>query len=93
MVADFTEWLANRLPPWAAYWDLMKERLIALDKYPGVRPAGVGETWQQLMAKCILKVTGQEAKAACSTEQLTGGVEVGIEGGIHAMQLLWEYNS
>ena len=36
----------------------------------------------------VLWVIGQEAKAACGTEQLVGGVEAGIEGGIHAMRLL-----
>ena len=45
------------------------------------------------MAKCVLRVTGQEAKTACGTEQLVGGVEVGIEGGIHAMHLLWAHHS
>ena len=36
---------------------------------------------------------GQEAKSACGTEQLAGGVEAGIEGSIHAMCLLWEHHS
>ena len=44
------------------------------------------------MAKCVLRVTGQEAKAACVMEQLAIGVEKGIEGGIHAMHLLWSRN-
>ena len=42
------------------------------------------------MAKCLLRVTGPEAKSACGTIQLMGGVEVGIEGAIHAMRVLWE---
>ena len=41
------------------------------------------------MEKCVLRVTGQEANAACGTEQLARGVEVGIEGGVHDMRLLW----
>ena len=40
------------------------------------------------MAKCLLQVTGQEAKAACRTEHLAGGVETGIEIKIHAMRIL-----
>ena len=35
-------------------------RLIALDKQPGVRPVGVGETWRLIFAKIVLKVTGPE---------------------------------
>ena len=42
------------------------------------------------MAKCLLRVAGLEAKAACGTMQLTGRVEAGIEGAIHVMRVLWE---
>ena len=45
------------------------------------------------MAKCLLQLAGQEAKAACGTAQLTRGVEAGIEGGIHAMRVLREEHS
>ena len=89
IVADFTEWMSNGRSPWAAYRATMSDRLIKLGKKPGVKPVGVGENWQRLMAKFLLRVMGQEAKAACGTEQLAGGVEAGIEGGIHAMRLLW----
>ena len=34
----------------------------------------MGETWRRLMAKCVLRVTGQEANAACGTYQLSIGV-------------------
>ena len=59
-------------PPWAAYWALMSGRLIALDKSPGIIPVGIGETWRRLLAKCLLRVSGQEAKTACGTDQLAG---------------------
>ena len=64
---------------------MMSGQMIVLDKHPGVRLVRVGETWQRLMAKCLLWVMGQEAKAGCGSEQLYGGVEAGIKGGIHAM--------
>ena len=72
---------------------LLGGRLIALDKQTGIRPVGMGEIWSRLMAKCLLQVTGPEAKAACGTAQLAGGVEAGIEGGMHAMCILWEEHS
>ena len=74
-------------PPWAAYRAMMSCRLIVLEKSPGIRPVGIGETWRRLLAKCLLRVTGQEAKAACGTEHLEGGAEAGIEGAIHATRL------
>ena len=70
--------MSNGGPPWAAYRALMSVRLITLDKQPGIRPVRVGEMWRRLMAKCLLKVAGPEAKSACGTTQLVGGLEAGI---------------
>jgi hypothetical protein len=59
----------------------------ALDKCPGVHPIGVGES----TAKILLLVPGAEAKEACGIDQLCApGLEAGIEGGIYAMQALWD---
>ena len=90
IVADFTEWLSNGRPPWAAYQAIMSGRLIAMDNQTGVRPVVFVENWRRLMTKCLLWVTEQEEKATCGTGQLANGVEAGIEGGIHAMRLLWQ---
>ena len=43
-VETFVDWLANGGLLWAAYHAFMSVRLIELDKKPGVRPVGVGET-------------------------------------------------
>ena len=90
IVREFIEWMRNGRPPWAAYLALMSGRLIALDKQPGIRLVGVGETWRRLIVKCLLKVAGPEAKAVCGTTHLAGGLEAGIEGVIHAMHVLFE---
>ena len=89
-VGYFVEWLGNEWTPWAAYRALMSFRLIALDKQPGIRPVGVGETWRRMMLKCLLRVAGPESKAACGATQLAGELEAGIEGSIHVMRVLWE---
>ena len=44
IVAEMGEWLSNGRTPWAAYRALMSGRLISLDKSPGIRPVGIGET-------------------------------------------------
>ena len=41
IVREFGYWMSNGLPLWAAYRELMLERLIGLDKCPGVRSVGV----------------------------------------------------
>ena len=72
IVGYFVKWLGNGRPPWAAYRNLMSGPLIALDMQPGIRPVGVRETWRHLMAKCLLKVAGPEAKSSCGSTQLAG---------------------
>ena len=72
---------------------MMSGQIITLEKSPGIRPVGIGETWRRLLVKCLLQVTEQEAKAACGTEQLAGGVEAGIKGAIHAARLQWTHHS
>jgi hypothetical protein len=91
-LADLGSWMANKSPPWAAIRALMAGRLLAIDKSPGIRPIGIGETWRRAIAKCILRVAGGEAKEACGIDQLCAGLESGIEGAIHAMQHMWETN-
>ena len=93
IVGDFTEWMSNGQLPRSAYCAMMSIQMIALYKQPGIIPVGVGKTRRWMMAKCLLQGTRQEAKAACGTEQLAGGVEEGIEGSIHSMRVLWEEQS
>ena len=93
IVSELGEWLSNGWPPWAAYCAMMAGLLIALDKSPGIRPIRIGKTWRRLMAKCLMRVMGLEAKAACGTEQLAGGMEAGIEGAIYAARLQWTQHS
>ena len=88
-IASVTRWLANDSPPWAAYRALMSNRLVALDKCPGVRPVGIGEVWRRLMAKCVLSVAGHEAKTVCGSQQLCCGLEAGIEGAVHTLSEKW----
>ena len=61
-VVGFAEWLKNERPLWATYRALMRGRLIALDRQPGVRLDGVEETWGRKMEKCVLHVKGDKAK-------------------------------
>ena len=92
VVAKLAEWLSNGFPPWAACRALMGGRLCGTDEGPGggVRPICIGKIWRRLLAKCLLSVAGAEAKEACGMDQLCAGLEAGTEGGIHAMQNLWD---
>ena len=81
IVKEFGDWTANGRPPWVAYMALMSGLLTDLNKCPRLRPVGVGDIWRRILAKCVLVVTGAEAKEACRTEHICGGLEAGIEGG------------
>ena len=83
---EWTLWLGNTSPPWAAYRAMRQGRLVALDKQPGVRPLGIGECWLHAVSKCVLKECGREGKAACGSTQLCAGLEAGIEGAIHSIR-------
>ena len=87
-VAEFTRWMANSTPPWAAIRAIMANRLMALDKCPGVRPVGIGEIWRRLFSKCVLKEAGAEATEACGSDQLCAGLKADIEGAVHAVRAM-----
>ena len=59
--------------------------LVALDKRPGVRPVGIGETLFRALAKLIMRSAGDQAKTACSNLQLCACLVAGIEGDTHAV--------
>jgi hypothetical protein len=80
-VADFMDWLSNASPLWAAYRAIMDGRLLALNKSPGIRPVGIGETWRQLFAKILLLIMGDKAQEVCGIDQLCAGLQAGIKGG------------
>ena len=81
--------MANDNPPWAAIRALMANRLMALDKCPGVRPVEIGEIWRRLFPRYLLKVVGAEAKEACGSDQLRAGLEADIEGAVRAVRVMW----
>ncbi len=83
----------NDFPPWAAYQALMTGHLLALDKNPGVRPIGIGDTWHQVLLNSILQVAGSAATEACGADQLCAGLSAGIEGAVHLMQHTWDVNN
>ena len=57
VAADLNDWVDNPPPPWAVYHALMACRLVALDKRPGVRPVGIGETLRRTITKLVMRAT------------------------------------
>ena len=91
-ISRLTNWIANTIVPFEAIRALVANRLVALDKCPGVRPVGIGEILRRLCSKCLLEACGEDVTEKCGRHQLCSGLRAGIEGGIHAMQELFVEN-
>ena len=75
----------NSSHPWASYHALMACHLVFLDKWPGVRPVGIGETLRLALAKLVMRSAGGQAKTVRGNLKLCAGLEAGIEGDTHAV--------
>jgi len=81
--------LYNSIIPWDGIRALVASHLIALNKCPGVRPIGIGETLHRIIGKSVCLSTRLDAALVCGSDQLCAGLKVGIEGVIHGMNELF----
>ena len=56
-----------------------------LDKMPGVRPVGIGETLHRPLAKLVMRADGDLANTAGGNLPMCAGLKAGIEGATHAV--------
>ena len=84
VVARLADWMANSSSPWDEYRALMACCLAVLNKRPGVRPVGIGETLRQDLDKLVMRADGDQAKTACGNLQLYAGLGDGIEEATYA---------
>ena len=91
-VAALARRLANSVVPWDDIRALISNRLIALDKCPGVHPIGIGESLRRIIGKAICSATCLDLAVVCGTDQLCGGMKCGIEGAVHVVADLFEDN-
>ena len=68
-------------------------RLIALDKCPGVRPIGVGETVRRIIGKVIARVINNDIQEAAGPLQVCAGHLLGCEATVHAMHQVFQTSS
>jgi len=81
--------LCNSIVSWDDVRALMASHLITLNKCPGIRPIGIGETLHRVIGKAVCLATCLDAALVCGSDQLCVGLQAGIEGAIHAMNKLF----
>ena len=75
-VSTLSRRLTNTIVPWNDIQTLMSNHLITLDKCPGVRPVGIGETVSHMIGKMVCTATRLDLAVQCETDQLCGGSSV-----------------
>ena len=65
-------------------------RLIPLDKNPGIRPIGIGEVLRRIVGKAIAWDLKIDFKEAAGPIQVCAGHQAGAEAAIHAMQTIFQ---
>ena len=89
VMAMWVDWLSNGSPPYAAYRAVNTVHTAALDKTPGVRPLGVGESWMRLWSDFSHTKTKVAATNAYGNTQLCAGLWSGIKANLHAVRAIW----
>ena len=65
-------------------------RLIPLNKNPGVRPIGIGETIRRIIGKSILMIVRNEVVESAGSLQLCAGQPGGCEAAVHAANEIFQ---
>ena len=65
-------------------------RLIPLDKCPGIRPIGVGEILRRIIGKSISRTLKKDIQEAVGPLQTCSGLNSGGEAAIHAMKEIFD---
>ena len=85
-VAGVARHLASQQVDPAGLMPLLNNRLIPLDKNPGVRPVGIGEVLRRIIGKSLMTVLKRDITQAAGVSQVCAGHPSGCEAAIHALR-------
>jgi len=82
-LADVAKRLCTQFVDPVAVAPLLSCRLIALDKCPGVRPIGIGDTARRIISKAVITFARGDIQDAAGSLQLCAGQIGGCETALH----------
>ena len=85
-VAGVVRHLASEQVDPAGLLPLLNNRLIPLDKNPGVRPVGIGEVLRRIIGKSLMTVLNSDITQAAGVSQVCAGHPSACEAAIHALR-------
>ena len=65
-------------------------KLIPLDKSPGIRPIGIGETLRRIIGKAVMSIAKSKLIETVGCLQTCTGQSAGCEAAIHAMKEIYD---
>ena len=68
----------------------LANRLVPLDKCPGLRPIGIGEVLRRIAGKVFMSVVKGDIQDSVGSLQVCAGQPGGCEAAIHAMRTIYE---
>ncbi len=89
-VAEVARHLASQQVDPAGLLPLLNNRLIPLDKNPGVRPVGIGEVLRRIIGKSLLSVLKNDIVEAAGASQVCAGHPSGCDAAIHALRQVFD---
>ena len=92
-VAEVARHLASKHVDPAGLMSLLNNRLIPLDKNPGVRPIGIGEVLRRIIGKTLMTVLKRDIIRAAGVSQVCAGHPSGCEAAIHALRKMFDFMS
>ena len=65
-------------------------KLIPLDKSPGIKPIGIGETLRRIIGKAVMLISKSKLIETVGCLQTCTGQSTGCEAAIHAMKEIYD---
>ena len=90
-MAEVARHLASQHVDPAGLMPLLNNRLIPLDKNPGVRPVGTGEILRRIIGKSLMMVLKRDITCAAGVYQVCAGQPSGCEAAIHALRKVFAF--